>query len=117
TDPQNFHVEYGYSTMGYEIAAGLDAKMASPDREIYVICGDGGYLMNNHELVTAVQEGIKFTVLLLNNNGYASIGGLSESIGSSRFGKEYRYRDSNSGQLSGSHLQIDLAKNAESLGA
>lgn len=73
--------------------------------------------MNNHELVTAVQEGIKFTVLLLNNNGYASIGGLSESIGSSRFGTEYRYRDSNSGQLSGSHLPVDLAKNAESLGA
>lgn len=117
TDPQNFHLEYGYSTMGYEIAAGLGAKMASPDREIYVICGDGGYLMNNHELVTAVQEGIKFTVLLLNNNGYASIGGLSESIGSSRFGTEYRYRDSNSGQLSGSHLPVDLAKNAESLGA
>lgn len=117
TDPQNFHLEYGYSTMGYEIAAGLGAKMASPDREIYVICGDGGYLMNNHELVTAVQEGIKFTVLLLNNNGYASIGGLSESIGSSRFGTEYRYRDSDSGQLSGSHLPVDLAKNAESLGA
>lgn len=117
TDPKNFHLEYGYSTMGYEIAAGLGAKMAAPDREIYVICGDGGYLMNNHELVTAVQEGIKFTVLLLNNNGYASIGGLSESIGSERFGTQYRYREASSGGLSGDNLPVDLAKNAESLGA
>lgn len=116
TDPKNFHLEYGYSTMGYEIAAGLGAKMAAPDREIYVICGDGGYLMNNHELVTAVQEGIKFTVLLLNNNGFASIGGLSESIGGERFGTQYRFRDELSGQITGSHLPVDLAKNAESLG-
>lgn len=116
TDPKNFHLEYGYSTMGYEIAAGLGAKMAAPDREIYVICGDGGYLMNNHELVTAVQEGIKFTVLLLNNNGFASIGGLSESIGSERFGTQYRFRDESTGQLAGEYLPVDLAKNAESLG-
>lgn len=117
TDPKNFHLEYGYSTMGYEIAAGLGAKMAAPDREVYVICGDGGYLMNNHELVTAVQEGIKFTVLLLNNNGFASIGGLSESIGSERFGTRYRFRDAESGSLTGGYLPVDLAGNAESLGA
>lgn len=117
TDPKNFHLEYGFSCMGYEIAAGMGAKMADPSREIYVICGDGGYLMNNHEIVTAIQEGIKFTILLLNNNGYASIGGLSESIGSERFGTMYKYRDENSGQLSGEFLPVDLAKNAESLGA
>ena len=117
TDPKNFHLEYGFSCMGYEIAAGMGAKMADPSREIYVICGDGGYLMNNHEIVTAIQEGIKFTILLLNNNGYASIGGLSESIGSERFGTMYKYRDENSGQLSGDFLPVDLAKNAESLGA
>jgi 3D-(3,5/4)-trihydroxycyclohexane-1,2-dione acylhydrolase (decyclizing) len=117
TDPKNFHLEYGFSCMGYEIAAGLGAKMADPSREIYVICGDGGYLMNNHEIVTAIQEGIKFTILLLNNNGYASIGGLSESIGSERFGTMYKYRDEASGQLSGAFLPVDLAKNAESLGA
>ncbi len=117
TDPKNFHLEYGYSCMGYEIAAGLGAKMADPSREIYVICGDGGYLMNNHEIVTAIQEGIRFTILLLNNNGYASIGGLSESIGSERFGTRYQYRDEQSGQLSGAFLPVDLAKNAESLGA
>lgn len=117
TNPKNFHLEYGYSTMGYEIAAGLGAKMAAPEREIYVICGDGGYLMNNHEIITAIQEGVRFTVLLLNNNGYASIGGLSESIGSERFGTSYQYRDSKTGQLSGETLPVDFAKNAESLGA
>ena len=117
TDPKNFHLEYGFSCMGYEIAAGLGAKMADPSREIYVICGDGGYLMNNHEIVTAIQEGVRFTVLLLNNNGYASIGGLSESIGSERFGTRYQYREESTGQLSGEFLPVDLAKNAESLGA
>ena len=117
TDPKNFHLEYGFSCMGYEIAAGLGAKMADPTREVYVICGDGGYLMNNHEIVTSIQEGVKFTILLLNNNGYASIGGLSESIGSERFGTMYNYRDEDSGQLSGDFLPVDLAKNAESLGA
>ncbi len=117
TNPKNFHLEYGYSTMGYEIAAGLGAKMAAPEREIYVICGDGGYLMNNHEIVTAVQEGVRFTIVLINNNGFASIGGLSESIGSHRFGTKYLYRDESSGQLTGEVLPVDLAKNAESLGA
>lgn len=117
TDPKNFHLEYGFSCMGYEIAAGLGAKMADPSREVYVLCGDGGYLMNNHEIVTAIQEGVRFTILLLNNNGYASIGGLSESIGSERFGTMYKYREGETGQLSGGFLPVDLAKNAESLGA
>ncbi len=117
TDPKNFHLEYGFSCMGYEIAAGLGAKMADPTREVYVLCGDGGYLMNNHEIVTAIQEGVRFTILLLNNNGYASIGGLSESIGSERFGTMYKYREDETGQLSGGFLPVDLAKNAESLGA
>lgn len=116
-DPQNFHLEYGYSTMGYEIAAGLGAKMADPSREVYVICGDGGYLMNNHEIITAIQEGIKYTILLLNNNGFASIGGLSESIGGERFGTRYQYREKETGQLTGDFLPVDLVKNAQSLGA
>lgn len=117
TNPKNFHLEYGYSTMGYEIAAGLGAKMAAPEREVYVICGDGGYLMNNNEIVTAIQEGVRFTIVLINNNGFASIGGLSESIGSDRFGTKYRYREDSTGQLTGEVLPVDLAKNAESLGA
>ncbi len=114
---KGFHLEYGYSTMGYEIAAGLGAKMACPDREIYVMVGDGNYLMNNHEIITSIQEGVKFTIILLNNNGFASIGGLSESLGSKRFGTKYRYRNEESGGIDGDILPVDFLKNAESLGA
>lgn len=116
-DPKGFHLEYGYSTMGYECAAGIGAKIACPDREIYVMVGDGNYLMMNNEIVTAIQEGIKFTIILLNNNGFGSIGGLSESIGSQRFGTKYRYRDEKTGLLTGSMLPVDFAQNARSLGA
>jgi 3D-(3,5/4)-trihydroxycyclohexane-1,2-dione acylhydrolase (decyclizing) len=117
TDPKGFHLEYGYSTMGYECAAGIGAKMACPDREIYVMVGDGNYLMMNNEIVTAVQEGIKVIIVLLNNNGFGSIGALSESIGSQRFGTKYRYRDKKTGQLTGEMLPVDFAQNARSLGA
>ena len=116
-DTKGFHLEYGYSTMGYELAAGIGAKMACPDREIFVMVGDGNYLMMNNEIVTAIQEGIKFTVILLNNNGFASIGGLSQSIGSQRFGTKYRYRDETTGLLTGDMLPVDFAQNARSLGA
>jgi 3D-(3,5/4)-trihydroxycyclohexane-1,2-dione acylhydrolase (decyclizing) len=116
-DPKGFHLEYGYSTMGYELPAGMGAKIACPDREIYVMIGDGNYLMNNSEIVTAIQEGIKFTVILLNNNGFASIGGLSQSIGSERFGTKYRYRDEETGLMSGEILPVNFALNARSLGA
>ena len=103
--------------MGYECAAGIGAKMACPDRDIYVMVGDGNWLMMNNEIVTAVQEGIKFTVILLNNNGFGSIGGLSESIGSQRFGTKYRYRDEKTGLLTGDILPVNFAQNARSLGA
>ena len=116
-DPKGFHLEYGYSTMGYEIAAGLGAKMACPDREIYVMVGDGNYLMNNHEIITAIQEGIKINIVLLNNNGFGSIGALSESVGSQRFGTKYRYRNNDSGEIDGSILPVDFMQNAKSLGA
>lgn len=116
-DPKGFHLEYGYSTMGYECAAGIGAKMACPDREIYVMVGDGNYLMMNSEIVTAVQEGVKFVIILLNNNGFASIGGLSQSIGSERFGTKYRYRDEETGLLTGDVLPVDFTLNARSLGA
>ena len=116
-DPKGFHLEYGYSTMGYEIAAGLGAKMACPDREIYVMVGDGNYLMNHQEIITAVQEGIKMTIVLLNNNGFGSIGALSESVGSKRFGTKYRYRNNETGQIDGDKLPVDFVKNAQSLGA
>jgi 3D-(3,5/4)-trihydroxycyclohexane-1,2-dione acylhydrolase (decyclizing) len=117
SDTKGFHLEYGYSTMGYECAAGIGAKMACPDREIFVMVGDGNYLMMNNEIVTAVQEGIKFIIILLNNNGFGSIGNLSQSVGSQRFGTKYRYRDVKSGQLTGDCLPVDFAQNARSLGA
>ncbi len=115
-DVKGYHLEYGYSTMGYEIAGGLGVKLASPEREVYVMVGDGSYLMMNSEIVTAVQEGIKLIIVVLDNHGYASIGGLSKSVGSDGFGTKYRYR-TQSGQLDGSTLPVDFATNAASLGA
>jgi 3D-(3,5/4)-trihydroxycyclohexane-1,2-dione acylhydrolase (decyclizing) len=115
-DPKGYHVEYAYSCMGYEIAGGLGIAMAAPDRNVYVMVGDGSYLMLSSELVTAVQEGVKITVVLVQNHGFHSIGDLSESLGSQRFGTRYRYRDRGSGRLDGDKLPVDLAANAESLG-
>ncbi|MGA7835279.1 MAG: 3D-(3,5/4)-trihydroxycyclohexane-1,2-dione acylhydrolase (decyclizing) [Acidimicrobiales bacterium] len=115
-DPKGYHVEYAFSCMGYEIAAGIGVKMAAPDREVYVLVGDGSYLMLNSELATAVQEGIKIIVVLVVNHGFQSIGALSESVGVERFGTQYRHRDA-SGQLRGDVLPTDLAANAASLGA
>ena len=117
THPKGFHLEYGYSCMGYEIAGGLGAKMAAPGSEVFVMVGDGSYLMMSQEIITSIQEGIKFIIVLLNNNGYASIGGLSASLGSQGFGTHYKYRAKKTGQLDGSYLPVDLAANAESYGA
>jgi 3D-(3,5/4)-trihydroxycyclohexane-1,2-dione acylhydrolase (decyclizing) len=117
TDPKQYHVEYGYSCMGYEIAGGLGVKMAAPDREVFVLVGDGSYLMMSQEIVTAVAEGIKLIIVLVQNHGFASIGALSESVGSQRFGTNYRYRNSKTGMLDGDRLPVDLAANAASLGA
>ena len=91
--------------------------MAAPDREVVVMVGDGSYLMLSQEIVTAVSEGIKLVIVLIDNRGFASIGSLSETVGSQRFGTQYRYRDPGSGRLDGGHLPVDLAANAESLGA
>ena len=115
--PNTYHLEYGYSCMGYEIAGGLGAKMADPSREVYVMVGDGSYLMMAQEIVTSIQEGYKLTILLLDSHGYASIGGLSRALGSGGFGTSYRFRDGQSGELTGDVLPVDLAGNAESLGA
>jgi 3D-(3,5/4)-trihydroxycyclohexane-1,2-dione acylhydrolase (decyclizing) len=115
-DPKGYHVEYGFSCMGYEIAGGLGVKLAAPDRDVFVMVGDGSYLMMAQELVTAVQERIKLIVVLVQNHGFASIGRLSESTGSQRFGTAYRYRGAD-GRLDGDVLPVDLAANAQSLGA
>jgi 3D-(3,5/4)-trihydroxycyclohexane-1,2-dione acylhydrolase (decyclizing) len=114
-DRKGYHVEYGYSCMGYEIPGGIGISMASPDRDVFVLIGDGSYLMMPTELVTAVQEGVKVIVVLVQNHGFASIGALSEQLGSQRFGTRYRYRSS-SGRLDGDVLPVDLAANAASLG-
>jgi 3D-(3,5/4)-trihydroxycyclohexane-1,2-dione acylhydrolase (decyclizing) len=115
-DPKGYHVEYGYSCMGYEVAGGLGVRLACPDRDVFVMVGDGSYLMMATELATAVQEGIKIITVLVQNHGYASIGSLSESLGSQRFGTRYRYRNPETGRLDGEKLPIDLAANAASFG-
>ena len=123
--PKNYHLEYGYSTMGYEIAGGLGVKMAEPEREVYVIVGDGSYLMLSSEIVTSIQEGHKLTIVLFDNHGFKSIGSLSRSLGQGGFGTRYAYRKD--GTLPGDGpgedgaeaevLPVDLAENARSLGA
>ncbi|NUR71704.1 MAG: 3D-(3,5/4)-trihydroxycyclohexane-1,2-dione acylhydrolase (decyclizing) [Hamadaea sp.] len=114
--PGQYHVEYGYSCMGYEIAGGLGAKLAAPDAEVFVLVGDGSYLMMAQELATAVAENIKLTVVLVDNRGFASIGALSQSVGGERLGTSYGYR-SPTGGFDGGDLPVDLAANAASLGA
>ena len=103
-DPKGYHVEYGYSCMGYEIPGGMGIKLAAPDRDVYVLVGDGSYLMLPGELVTAVEQNVKLTIVLVDNRGYASIGALSRSLGTDGFGTALT-------------AEVDLAANAESLGA
>jgi 3D-(3,5/4)-trihydroxycyclohexane-1,2-dione acylhydrolase (decyclizing) len=121
-DPKQYHVEYGYSCMGYEIAGALGVKMAAPDREVFAMVGDGSYLMLGTEIVTAVQEGIKLIIVLVDNHGFNSIGSLSRSLGTDGFGTQYRYRKDgsiglDSDKTAAAVLPIDLAANAASLGA
>ena len=114
--PNSYHLEYGYSTMGYEIPGAIGVKLADPSREVFVWVGDGTYLMMPTEIVTAVQEHVKIIIVLVDNHGFGSIGGLSASLGSDGFGTRFRYR-TDSGQLDGETLPIDYAANARSLGA
>lgn len=114
-DPKGYHLEYGYSTMGYEIAGGLGVKMADPSREVYVIVGDGSYLLMAQEIVTSLQESLKLNIIVLDNHGFSSIGGLSRACGSGGFGTEYRQRSE--GELKGDVLEVDFVANAASLGA
>ena len=114
-DPKGYHVEYGYSCMGYEIAGGLGVKMAAPDREVYVMVGDGSYLMMAQEIVTSLQEGHKINIVVLDNHGFSSIGGLTRACGNRGLGTEYRYRQN--GKLEGATIPVDFVANAKSLGA
>jgi len=115
-DPKSYHMEYGYSCMGYEIAGGLGAKIGAPDRTVYVMVGDGSYLMMMQDIMTAVQEKTPIIVVLVDNKGYGSIEALSRASGSEGFGNRFLYR-TDTGQLDGDNVDIDLSMNARSLGA
>jgi 3D-(3,5/4)-trihydroxycyclohexane-1,2-dione acylhydrolase (decyclizing) len=116
-DPKAYHMEYGYSCMGYEIPGGLGVKLAESGREVVVMVGDGSYLMMNSEIVTAVGEGIKLTIVLVDNHGYQCILGLQRAVGVADFGNELRYRDHATRQLTGEYIPVDFVKHAESMGA
>jgi 3D-(3,5/4)-trihydroxycyclohexane-1,2-dione acylhydrolase (decyclizing) len=113
--PRQYHLEYGYSCMGYEIPAAIGVQQAAPGTPVWALVGDGTYLMMPTEIVTAVQEGLPLNVVLIQNHGYASIGGLSQETGGERFGTAYRFRAAD-GTFTGAPLPVDLAANAASLG-
>jgi 3D-(3,5/4)-trihydroxycyclohexane-1,2-dione acylhydrolase (decyclizing) len=115
-DHKGYHLEYGYSTMGYEIAGGLGIKLADPSRDVFVMVGDGSFQMMNTEIITSIQEGMKIIIMLANNNGYSSVGRVSEQVGSEGFGCHYRYRGQ-SGWYDGGVLPVDFVKMAEGMGA
>jgi len=115
--PKTYHMEYGFSCMGYEVAGALGIKMAEPDREVYALVGDGGYLMLHTELVTAIQEGLKINLLLFDNYGFQCIHSLQNGQGSEGFGNEFRFRSPETGRLTGDYIPIDYAASARAYGA
>ena len=115
-DAASYQVEYGYSTMGYEIAGGLGAKLAAPDREVYVMVGDGSFQMMSNEITTAVQEGLKLIIVLVDNKGFSSVGRVSEQVGAEGFGCHYRLRGP-SGDYDGPEMQLDFVKICQGMGA
>jgi 3D-(3,5/4)-trihydroxycyclohexane-1,2-dione acylhydrolase (decyclizing) len=115
-DVSSYQVEYGYSTMGYEVAGGLGAKLAAPDREVYVLVGDGSFQMMGNEVTTAVQEGVKLIVVLVDNKGFSSVGRVSEQVGAEGFGCHYRLRGA-SGEYDGPEMQLDFVKICQGMGA
>jgi 3D-(3,5/4)-trihydroxycyclohexane-1,2-dione acylhydrolase (decyclizing) len=116
-DPKAYHLEYGFSCMGYEIPGGIGVKLAEPERDVVVMIGDGTYLMMNSEIVTAVAEGLKLTIVVVDNHGYQCILGLQRICGVSDFGNELRFRDKKTGTLTGEYVPIDFKKHAEAMGA
>jgi 3D-(3,5/4)-trihydroxycyclohexane-1,2-dione acylhydrolase (decyclizing) len=115
--PDDYHAEYGYSCMGYEIAGALGVKLAQPEREVIALLGDGSYLMLHTELLTSLQEGLPITVVLVDNGGYQCIHDLQRSCGGRSFGNEFRRRDERRQRLEGERLEIDFVQNARSFGA
>ncbi|PRX39581.1 3D-(3,5/4)-trihydroxycyclohexane-1,2-dione hydrolase [Planifilum fimeticola] len=117
TRPDTYHMEYGYSCMGYEIAAALGVKIARPDQEVYALVGDGSYMMLHSELITSIQEGLKINVILFDNAGFGCINNLQMSNGMGSFATEFRLRDKKTGRLDGPIMQVDFAQNAAAYGA
>ncbi|WP_054954875.1 3D-(3,5/4)-trihydroxycyclohexane-1,2-dione acylhydrolase (decyclizing) [Paenibacillus dakarensis] len=115
--PKTYHMEYGFSCMGYEVSGAFGAALAEPDRSVYAMVGDGSYLMLHSELVTAIQESVKITVLLFDNHGFQCIHNLQRGHGSDGYGNEFRFRSKETGGLTGSYIPIDFAAHARSLGA
>lgn len=115
--PNSYHMEYGYSCMGYEIPGAIGAKMADPGREVFVFLGDGTYQMMPAEIATSIQEGVKLIIVLADNHGFASIGGLSQSLGSEGFGTRYKFRSEHSRQMDGENVPMDYVASARSFGA
>lgn len=115
--PMDYHSEYGYSCMGYEIAGAMGVKMADPNREVYTLVGDGSYMMMSQDIVTSIQEGMKITILLVDNHGFQCIRGLQTSSGGMDFGNEFRHRETESERLEGDFVEIDFCANAKSMGA
>ena len=103
--------------MGYEIPAGIGVKMAEPEREVVVAIGDGTYLMLNSEIVTAVGEGLKLTIVVFDNHGYQCIKDLAWNVGIPQFGNELRFREASTGRLTGGYIPVDFAKHGEAMGA
>jgi 3D-(3,5/4)-trihydroxycyclohexane-1,2-dione acylhydrolase (decyclizing) len=113
----SYHMEYGFSCMGYEIAGALGVKMAAPDREVFAFVGDGSYVMLHSELLTSIMEGVKITVIVFDNSGFQCIDNLQVSQGITKYGNEWRTRDPKTGLLTGDVVPIDFARNGESYGA
>jgi 3D-(3,5/4)-trihydroxycyclohexane-1,2-dione acylhydrolase (decyclizing) len=114
--PNTYHMEYGYSCMGYEVNAALGVKIACPGKEVYSMVGDGSYMMLHSELVTSIQEGLKINVVVMDNMSFGCINNLQMGNGMGSFGTEFRYRNPKTGKLDGNLITIDFAKNAESYG-
>jgi 3D-(3,5/4)-trihydroxycyclohexane-1,2-dione acylhydrolase (decyclizing) len=117
THPKTYHMEYGFSTMGYEVQAALGAKMAEPDQEAYALVGDGSYLMLHSELVTSIQERKKINIILFDNHGFQCIHDLQVGQGSEGYGNEFRYRNEEENELTGEYMEFDFAAHARSMGA
>ncbi|MGI9898146.1 3D-(3,5/4)-trihydroxycyclohexane-1,2-dione acylhydrolase (decyclizing) [Vibrio natriegens] len=114
--PDTYHMEYGYSCMGYEVAASIGAKIANPEQPVYTMVGDGSYMMLHSELQTSIQEGVKINVLLFDNAAFGCINNLQMNHKMGSFGTENRFKDPKTGKMSGGLVPVDFAKNAESYG-